>query len=88
VDRKKDEDIICTDTKKEKKLKSLKTLVFLKVVLTNVGNVPHDNVDESVLHEGEEHKHRAPRHEHVDGLENVYKFKKSLLSINIHLFIY
>ncbi len=31
-------DVICTDTKKEKKF-------FFKVVLTNVGNVPHDDVD-------------------------------------------
>jgi hypothetical protein len=53
-------------------------LVF-KVVLTNVGNVAHDNVYESVLHEGEEHEHRAPGHEHVYGLENVHKQNKNLL---------
>jgi hypothetical protein len=57
----------------QRKKKVEKSKKRKKLVLTNVGNVPHDNVDKSVLHEGEEHEHRAPGHEHVDGLDNVHK---------------
>ena len=39
--------------------------------LTNVCDVPHDDVDEGVLHEGEEHEDRAPGHEHVNGLQQA-----------------
>ena len=40
-----------------------------RLFLLDVGDVPHHDVDEGVLHQREEHEHRAAGHEHVDGLE-------------------
>ena len=39
------------------------------LLLLDVGDVAHDDVDEGVLHQREEHEHGAAGHEHVDGLE-------------------
>ena len=40
------------------------------LLLLDVGDVAHDDVDQGVLHQAEEHEHRAAGHEHVNGLEN------------------
>ena len=39
------------------------------LLLLDVGDVAHDDVDEGVLHQREEHEHGAAGHEHIDGLE-------------------
>ena len=42
------------------------------LLLLDVRDVSHDDVDEGVLHQREEHEHRAARHEHIDGLHSGY----------------
>ena len=39
------------------------------LLLLDVSDVPHDDVDQGVLHQGQEHEHRAARHEHVYSLQ-------------------
>lgn len=41
---------------------------FLEGALLAVDDVAHENVDQRVLHQGEEDKHRAAGHEYVDSL--------------------
>ena len=39
------------------------------LLLLDVGNVAHHDVDEGVLHQGEKDEDRAARHEDIDSLE-------------------
>ena len=39
------------------------------LLLLYVSDVPHDDVDQGVLHQGEKDEDRAARHENIDGLE-------------------
>ncbi len=48
--------------------------------LTNVSNVAHDDVDEGVLHEGEEHEHCAAWHEDVYSLKHSQPFSSRYLA--------
>ena len=41
------------------------------LLLLDVGDVAHDDVDQGVLHQREEDEHRAPGHEHIDCLDKL-----------------